>query len=257
MAENFHADAIADIMRAQAQVEMHDNTLRGPLLDTYASLSSTQLKSVATELEATNAGLSSAPRAEISRENGEVKSVSFIPGNIDFAPNAHKLTLTSKGDLFDFVKNGQGRISMSGIERNDHSGREAQALSNRLNDEHKTLHDGVITAVSRSAATDVGALLGRYASIGAGASRGSRLNGFAIGSGIEVAELAVSNSLKTNHPALSAFLRPTIAEAVMVGAAAAVGTASMRVRVGLVAGAWLVGKADRASEYMQQRWTSK
>ena len=264
MSEVFSAGIVADTMRAEAKTELHDYSLRSLLLDTYAALNKDQLKSVATELGSKNVAASAAPRAEIERENGEVKSLTFSRGNLDWN-EASVLTLAGNEKVAMEIKQAGCMAYVSGKEVSaspDHQARYLDSQAYRL--AQPRYSNGVAEAAAHLTESAVGASLGRAAVKPAltmfgsatgemAAAKGSLWRGLGIGTAVETAEVIAANNLKASHPSLAAFLRLNIAEATLVATAASLGGGTMRMRAGLTVGAWLVGKAYMAGSNVLEK----
>ena len=279
MAENFKPIETADQLRKAAHSEIHDNSMQGALLDTYAKLDKNQLKAVAADLEATNVTLGTAPSAEIHRVNGEVGGVTFTPGTLDFAQHAHTLNLINEDHMVIFEKSGNGPTTVSGKENPDTSSKYTtdQSIKTSSPAMFKENPLPAVGSLDKVAESTIGALVGkgmRFEStpivppIGLNNAadglldlpsynkavepskfnfeelntEGSRLRGIAVGGGIEVAELGAYNALKDNHKLLADMVKPSGIEAILVGAAASAGASNMKLRLGLIGGAMLAGK---------------
>ena len=256
---NFNAAAVADHMRTEAKVELHDDKDRGPLLELYSLLQPNQIKAIAGELEKGNSSFSSAPHVDVTRENGEVTGMTFRPGNLDLNSNAQVLRLADNSKVAIETKESKDFAVVSGREKGmptDHPVRYVEPQAYRFI--HPNYPNSVHESLAHFTEGAVGATLGRSLikpaltlaseqTAAIGTAKGSFLRGVTVGAGVETSELMAYNGLKDSHPNVAAFLKPSTAEAGIVGAAAALGGGNVRLRVGLVAGAWLVGKAYTAT----------
>ncbi len=72
--------------------------------------------------------------------------------------------------------------------------------------------------------------------------------------GVEGAEYIAYNSLKENHPTLAQLIKPTPLEAGLIAGASGVGGFNSKQRILMVAGAWIVGRAENAAEMAVRSW---
>jgi hypothetical protein len=104
-ASAFDATHEAAKMRAEATLEVHQNPPvdNGPqsLLGLFGDLKSDpqHLNAVANALEQGNSAVSFAPQAAIERYKGDVVSITFRPGSLDFSANPRIIEVGKLGHM--------------------------------------------------------------------------------------------------------------------------------------------------------------
>jgi hypothetical protein len=91
MAENSSAFSVGETISPQAKTEIHENSANGALPGSFASFDKKELQTIRFQPEKGNGAIGGAPLTEVNHdENGEVKSLTLAPGNLDSGDNAYK-----------------------------------------------------------------------------------------------------------------------------------------------------------------------